>query len=200
MAGMSDDVLQILANLFRYGTVQAVDVDSKRVTVKVGGVNTKPLPWVTWRAGRVRTWSPPSVGEQVMVLSPNGDLAAGVALPSLFSNANDKPDGATADNVIVGFGDGAVLLYDMASHLLRVTLPAGGRIEASAPDGFKLTGDVDIAGKLHVSDAVTVDSTLHASKDVSSDADVKAGNISLTNHPHDKVQPGPGLSGKPVAA
>lgn len=200
MAGMSDDALRILANLIRYGTVASIDVDAARVTVKTGGVVTKPLPWVTPRAGRVRTWNPPSLGEQVLVLSPNGDLAAGVVLSSLFCNALAKPDGATADNVMVAFGDGAVMLYDMASHLLKVTLPAGGRVEAAAPDGFKLIGDVDVEGKLHVSDAVTLDSTLHASSDVTSDSDVKAGSISLKNHPHDKVQPGSGVSGKPVAS
>lgn len=200
MAGMSDDALRILANLIRYGTVASIDVDAARVTVKTGGVITKPLPWLSPRAGRVRSWNPPSLGEQVMVLSPNGDLAAGVAFPALFSNAMSKPDEATADNVVVAFGDGAVLLYDMANHLLKASLPAGGRVEAIAPDGFKLTGDVDIEGKLHVSDAVTLDSTLHASSDVTSDSDVKAGSISLKNHPHDKVQPGSGVSGKPVAS
>lgn len=200
MAGMFDDALRILTNLVRYGTVASIDVDAQRVTVKTGGVFTKPLPWITPRAGRVRVWNPPSIGEQVMVVSPNGDLAAGVALPSLFSNALARPEGATEDNVMVAFGDGAVLLYDMASHLLKVTLPAGGRVEAAAPDGFKLVGDVDVEGKLHVSDTVTLDSTLHAASDISSDSDVKASGISLKNHPHDKVQPGSGVSGKPVAS
>jgi phage baseplate assembly protein V len=200
MAGMLDDALRILANLIRYGTVATVDVDIQRVTIKTGGVTTKPLPWITPRAGRVRIWNPPSIGEQVMVVSPNGDLAAGVAMPALFSNALPKPDDANADNVVMAFGDGAVLLYDMATHLLKASLPAGGRVEAIAPDGFKLTGDVDIAGKLHVSEAVTFDSTLHADSDITTDADVKAGPISLKNHPHDKVQPGSGISGKPVAS
>lgn len=200
MAGMLDDSPRTLANLIRYGTVASIDVDAARVTVKTGGVTTKPLPWLSSRAGRVRAWNPPSLGEQVMVISPNGDLAAGVAFPALFSNAMPKPADATADNVVVAFADGAVLLYDMAAHLLKASLPAGGRVEAVAPDGFKLTGDVDIEGKLHVSDAVTLDSTLHADSNITSDADVKAGNISLTNHPHDKVQPGTGVSGKPVAS
>lgn len=200
MAGMHDDTLRILANLIRYGTVASIDADAARVTVKTGGVVTKPLPWLSTRAGRVRAWNPPSVGEQVMVLSPNGDLAAGVAFPALFSNALPKPDDATADNVVVAFDDGAVLLYDMATHLLKASLPAGGRVEAIAPGGFKLTGDVDIDGKLHVSDAVTLDNTLHADQDITSDGDVKAGSINLTNHVHDKVQPGPAVSGKPVAS
>jgi len=200
MAGMLDDSPRTLANLIRYGTVASIDVDAARVTVKTGGVTTKPLPWLSSRAGRVRAWNPPSLGEQVMVISPNGDLAAGVAFPALFSNAMPKPADATADNVVVAFADGAVLLYDMAAHLLKASLPAGGRVEAIAPDGFKLTGDVDIEGKLHVSDAVTLDSTLHADGNITSDADVKAGNISLINHPHDKVQPGTGVSGKPVAS
>jgi phage baseplate assembly protein V len=196
MTGMSDDVLRILTNLIRYGTVSAVV--GKRVRVKVGGNTTAPLPWLTGRAGKTKSWSPPDMGEQVIVLSPNGNLAAAVVLPSLFSSANDIPTDANPDNVLLAFGDGAVLLYDAAAHLLKGTLPAGGKVELTAPDGFTLRGDVDVDGKLHVSKEVTVDSTLHASETITSNSDVKAGNISLVNHPHDKVQPGSGVSGKPV--
>jgi phage baseplate assembly protein V len=185
-----------LLNLMRYGTVVSVDVASARAVVTVGGLTTKPLPWLTPGAGAVRTWSPPSPGEQVMVLAPAGNLGAAVVLHGLFSNHHPAPEGATADNVVIAFGDGAVLLYDMASHALRGTLPAGGRVELTAPAGFRLVGDMEVDGQLHVTKAATVDDALHASKDITSDADVKAGDISLRKHPHGGVQRGGDLSGK----
>jgi len=196
MHRMHEDPTQ-LVNLIRYGTVATVDVATARVVVSVGGLTTKPIPWLAPRAGATRAWSPPSPGEQVLVLSPGGNLGAAVALTGIFYDAFAKPDGATADNVVIAFGDGAVLLYDQAAHQLKGTLPAGGQVELTAPGGFHLVGDVAVDGTLHVTQAATFDATLHTAQDITSDADVKAGPISLLNHPHDKVQAGPYLSGKP---
>lgn len=196
MQRMHEDPTQ-LVNMIRYGTVQSVDVNSARVTVAVGGLVTKPIPWLAPRAGATRTWSPPSSGEQVLVFSPGGNLGAALALTGIFYDTFPKPADGTADNVLLAFGDGAVMLYDHAEHLLKVTLPAGGRVELSASGGFHLIGDVLVEGKLHATQAATFAATIHAAQDVTSDADVKAGNISLLNHPHDKVQPGSGMSGKP---
>jgi len=186
-----------LVNLIRYGTVRAVDVGRARLTVAVGNLTTKPIPWITPRAGATRTWSPPSPGEQVLVLSPGGNLGAAVALTGIFYEGHPKPSEGTDDNVLLAFGDGAVLLYDHAAHLLKGTLPAGGRVELTAPAGFRLVGDVDVDGALHVTQAATFDQTVHVSHDITSGADVKAGDISLSQHPHDQVQPGPGRTGKP---
>lgn len=186
-----------LINLIRYGTVQSVDVNRARMTVAVGGLTTKPIPWIAPRAGATCTWSPPSPGEQVLVFSPGGNLGAAVALTGIFYDAHPKPANGTADNVLIAFGDGAVLLYDHAAHLLKGMLPTGGRVELTAPAGFRLVGDVDVDGALHVAQAATFDHTIHASQDITSDADMKAGDISLRQHPHDQVQPGPGLTGKP---
>ncbi len=105
---MSDDILRKLANLIRLGKVQAVA--SKRVQVKIGGL-TRPIVWVSTRASKTKSWSPPGIGEQVMVLSPNGDLGAGVAVGGIFCDANDLPHEANADTVLMSFRDGAVLLY-----------------------------------------------------------------------------------------
>jgi len=186
-----------LINLIRYGTVQSVDVSRARMTVVVGGLTTKPIPWVAPRAGATRTWSPPSPGEQVLVLSPGGNLGAAVALTGIFYDRYTQPSEGTADNVLIAFGDGAVLLYDHTAHLLKGTLPTGGRVELTAPGGFHLVGDVAVDGRLHVTQAATFDHTVHAAQDITSDADVKAGEISLRDHPHGQVQPGSGLSGKP---
>jgi phage baseplate assembly protein V len=196
MFGMSDDILRQLANLIRFGTVQTVA--GKRVQVQVGGLLTRPIPWVSPRAGKTKTWSPPDIGEQVMVLSPNGDLGAGVAIGGIFCDAYDIPVDANANTVVMAFSDGAVLLYDQAAHLLKANLPADGRVVVTAAGGLTFTGDVTIDGALSVSHAATFQQSIHAAQDITSDTDVKAGSVSLTNHAHDKVQPGGGISGKPL--
>ena len=196
MSGMSDDILRQLANLIRFGTVHTVA--GKRVQVKVGGLLTRPIPWITPRAGKTTSWSPPDIGEQVMVVSPNGDLGAAVAIGGLFCDAYDVPPEANGDTVVMAFRDGAVVLYDQAAHVLKAALPADGRVAVTAPGGMTFTGNVTIDGQLSVAQAATFQQTVHANQDITSNTDVKAGSISLTNHPHDKVQPGSGVSGKPL--
>lgn len=190
---MSSDLARLLANLIRFGTVKSVTMRPPRACIEVGGLLTKPRPWVSLRAGKsVRHWSPPSVGEQVLFLSPNGDLSAGTPICGIFSDANPPPDEATADNVLIAFGDGAVLLYDLVAHVLRGTLPEGGRVEVTAPGGFALKGNVSVDGDLDVT------GKSHAAGKVTSDDDVVGAGISLKGHKHDKTQPGSGMSGTPV--
>lgn len=193
---MSDDILRQLANLIRFGTIQTVA--SKRVQVQVGGLLTRPIPWVSPRAGKTKSWSPPDIGEQVMVLSPNGDLGASVAIGGIFCDAYDIPAEANANTVVMAFGDGAVLLYDQAAHLLKATLPADGRVAMTASGGFTLTGNVTIDGELSVSQAAIFQQTVHANQAITSDVDLKAGAISLTNHAHGLVKSGTETSGKPL--
>ena len=82
------------------------------------------------------------------------------------------------------FEDGCLLSYDIKTHQLDAVLPEGGT--------FNVTADVNITGKLTVSETIT------AEKDISTSADVIAGNISLKKHKTDKVQPGNGQSGGPI--
>lgn len=197
MTGMSDDILRLLANLIRYGTIDAVDVDACRATVRMGDLLSKPLPWINVRAGNTSTWSPPSPGEQVLVFSPGGVTAAGVILAGIYSNANPKPADAGASNHVAQFSDGTTVIYDHAAHRLHIKL-ASGTVEVEAPGGITFKGDVDIAGKLHVSKAVATDDTLKAAGDITSDGDVLAGGISLKTHKHPGVMSGTTVTGAPV--
>jgi len=65
-------------------------------------------------------------------------------------------------------------------------------VSLTAPAGVSIDGNVRITGDL------AIDGAAHAAGNVTSDGDVKAGAISLTHHPHEKVQPGSGISGKPL--
>jgi phage baseplate assembly protein V len=197
MAVMPDDSLHLIPNLIRYGTVVDVDHGAKRVVVRVGELQTQPLPWFAPRAGEVAIWSPPSVGEQVMVFSPNGNLAAGAVLAGIFSDAAPAPAAGTADNVVMEVDDGAVIIYDKAAHKLSATLPAGGIVDVTAPGGVTIAGDVTITGKVSVTGNVAIDGKTSVTGKISSDDDVTAGSISLFNHKHGGVQSGGSLTGSP---
>lgn len=112
-----------LSNILRYGTITALDEANALVTVDIGDNTTASLPWFTSRAGGDRVWWAPEVGEQVMVLSPSGELAHGCVLPAIYQDT--KPaNGNSKDVHRVTFGDGTVVEYDRAAHRLNVDTSA----------------------------------------------------------------------------
>jgi phage baseplate assembly protein V len=133
---------RLIENLLRLGTVAQVQHQPPRVKVKTGALTTSWLPWLTPRAGTNREWHPPSVGEQVLLLSPSGQLANGVVLTGIFSELIPA-NGARADLHRLTYNDGAVLEYDSAAHLLKATIP--GSIEVTASGNITLTAKGNVA-------------------------------------------------------
>jgi phage baseplate assembly protein V len=109
-----------IENLIRIGTVFAIDHGARRVRVKSGGVDTNWLKWRVGRAGATRTWDPPTIGEQVMILSPSGVLDNGIVMPSIFSDEFDAPSD-NPDEHVVDYPDGARITYNHESGALSAT-------------------------------------------------------------------------------
>ncbi|MDZ4374912.1 MAG: phage baseplate assembly protein V [Phenylobacterium sp.] len=169
------DPLEIERRAFdiaRWATVVARE--GRRVVVRAGDVQSGPVPWFAFRAGETVIWSPPSIGEQGMLLCPEGELQLGLFFPGVESTAFPLPEGQAE---AIRFKDLAQLSYDPDAHVLDVALPAGGR--------FSIAADVYVAGDIHV------DGDAHVS------GDVVAGDVSLRHHKTTGVQPGDGLSGGP---
>ena len=118
---------RILANIIRLGAVSELDEANARVRVKVGGLTTDWLPWVTARAGATRTWSAPRPGEQVVVLAPYGDPAQAVVLPAIYQDDHPAP-ATTKDAEHVVFPDGSTVDYNSATNTLEVTVAGSGRV------------------------------------------------------------------------
>lgn len=153
MSAAIGELQRRLANIFRVGKVSEVDLGTGRVKVEFQGVTTAWLPWMTGRAGAVKDWNPPSVGEQVCVCCPSGELGAGFVMPGSINYAdNPAPDNR--------------------NHVYRLELPANGTFEIKI-DGLtlvlnknKLTlnGDIEVTGdvkagtislKNHVHDGIS---------------------------------------------
>ncbi|GMM59855.1 phage baseplate assembly protein V [Novosphingobium pituita] len=165
--------------LIRFGVIASVDLSAGRCIVSLDDESrSPPIRWIERRAGRTRTWSPPSQGEQVVLLCPGGEIGAAVALRGLFSSACPAPGNDEAE--LIEFEDGAVFSYDPKAHALACILPAGGTAEITAPGGFTLVGDLVVRGK------------------VSADGDVLSGSISLSRHRHSGVSSGSSQSGGPL--
>ncbi|CAI0926037.1 phage baseplate assembly protein V [Serratia quinivorans] len=124
------DILRLLRNLIRIGTVDAVDRERGLCRVNTGGNLTDWLHWMTCRAGRTRVWWAPSEGEQVLVLSLGGELDTAFVLPGIFSDDFPAPS-ASADALYIDFPDGAVLEYEPATGALSVTGIKTADVQAS---------------------------------------------------------------------
>jgi phage baseplate assembly protein V len=184
------NLAQTTSDILRFGRVDTVDAEAGTCTVETGDLTTPSLPWVSWRAGDVRSWSAPSEGEQCLLICPEGDTESGVVLLGLYCAAHPQPEQDPKVHSLT-FSDGARLAYNVASHALTATLPRGGTVSLVADGGIKITGDVEITGNIRASGNVAADG------DISAKGDVSAAGVSLKNHPHTGVKSGTDLSGKP---
>lgn len=160
-----------MAQMIQIGTIDSVDYTAARARVKIGALITAPLPMLTTRAGADRVWDAYTVGEQVAVFAPVGDLAQGLIMGAIYSAAN-AANGDRATLHRRSYADGTVVEYDQDAGALAVQL-AGGAVTLTAPGGVNITGTVTVAG------------------------DVVADGISLKTHVHGGVVAGPADTGGP---
>jgi len=135
-----------MANIVRIGVVKEIDYEKAKVRVKIGDIVTDYLPWITSRAGEGRSWLPPSINEQVVVLSPLGELSLGVVLAGIYQQKYAAPENKKEINS-VKFQDGTKFTYDKGKHHLeievvdKITLKAGKSSIEMTKSGIKLKAD-----------------------------------------------------------
>ena len=180
-----------LENVIRRGTVHAVRGKPAAVRVQSGDNITNWLPWLALRAGGVeggRMWDAPVEGEQCVILSQGGDLAQGVVLVGLPSDA--MPDGSDIlGHVRRDFDEtdywewlrGAFTLFCMEA--ITLTVADTCRLHMT-PDALQI--NVGSAQLLITEEQIT------------SNVDVVAKGISLVEHKHEGVTAGRDETGKPV--
>ncbi len=191
MYGPEEDIQLDPSTLIRLGQISEVILSPPRCKVRFAdpddgegdGGETPSIRWLALRAGKTRTWSPPSVGEECLLLCPDGQIGNGVALLGLNNNTNPAPGSTLAE--LIEFEDGAVIAYDPESHALSAVLPAGATALIEASGGLTIKGPVAIEG------------TLTATGDITG-ADVLADGISLKSHKHSGVQGGTAQTGNPI--
>ena len=178
------DTQRLIGDIAREGTIASVDLANGTCRVQIADeLTTGDIPWLSGRVGKTSVWSPPSVGEQVLVLAPEADTERAIVIGSLSADASPHP--ASDGSTLIQFEDGARILYNPESHTLDAVLPDGGKALIEAPGGIRLVGSVTIEGDIDLQGKMTATD------------DVIADGKSLKNHVHDKVQPGSGTSGKP---
>ncbi len=128
----------MIANICQVGYVTAVDNATSRVRVRIGDLDTALIPVMQIRSGTIRLHWMPSVGEQVTVNAPGGDMARAFVAGSIAINGNAvAPDAASPT-------------MDLGGGTLRVI----GKLYVQ--------GDVEITGKIDVAGPVTCDADVVA--------------------------------------
>ena len=173
-----------LESVIRQGTIAEIDYQNARVRVLSGELTTDWLPWHTGGAGGVKQWQPPSLGEQVIVLSPSGETGAGTVLGGLYSTANGSPS-LSGDEIKTVYPDGSSTTYNHATGALVAT-------------GIKSVAVTSADTVTFNCPSVTLNSeAVHVTGTLTADVDVIANGVSLKNHVHKDTQTGNGLSGVP---
>jgi phage baseplate assembly protein gpV len=139
LAARLAEVEQKLALASRAGTVAEVDAAQGLVRLKLGASSAGGdllSPWVPYAqvGGALKVHSPPSVGQQMALQSPSGDLAQGLAIPMGFSSANPSPSGDGAAHVIT-FGAATISLNGSGLSVVM-----GGVTFSISASGVAITG------------------------------------------------------------
>lgn len=167
-----NELLRLLLNVIRTGTITEVDTQKWLCRVQTGELETNWIPWLTTRAGESVTWWAPSVDEQVLLLAVGGDLSAAFVLPGIYSN--DKPPPSTDGKArVTVFPDGARFEYSPETGTLHVsgvkkTVYDSESIEMNTKeftinaDKMAINGPVEQTGGAMTSNGVVVHAHKHS--------------------------------------
>lgn len=176
------ELLRLLENIVRTGTVTEIDEEKWRVRVQSGGLDSNWLRWTAQRAGAFKVWVPPSVGEQVWFLCLGGNTDVAFIGGSLYSDDNPAP-GVSRNKMVVTAPDGATFRYDAEAGALQVKGIKSAVVEASVKitldtpevectnllitknlevtEGGEMRGDITHTGGAFTSNGVQVDDHNH---------------------------------------
>ena len=150
------DLAKRLANIIRIGSIFEINYQAAKARVRIGKLETDFLPWANANSGSNNSWNPPEIDEQVIILSPSGDLSQAVILPSLYKN---NASGSEQNIRSITYKDGSKISFDIGSGVLDLDLKGdiiikvagnanieGDNINITGSSNIILDGNVDLGG------------------------------------------------------
>lgn len=178
---MSAEINRRIDNLIRFGLIAEVDHANAKARVKCGQILTSFLPFITLRAGTTKTWSPPTVGEQCVILASSGELTTACILVGLYTQNSPSH---SPDVHVIEFEDSAKIEYNQSTGALVVT-------------GIK-TANITAANQINIDcPTVNIKGNVNIDGEVTSTGDMIAGGISQMTHKHKDVSKGKDKTGEP---
>lgn len=178
---MSADNNRRIESIIRFGLIAEVDHAQAKARVKCGEILTDFLPFITFRAGTTKTWSPPTQGEQCVILAASGELTTACIITGLYTQNSPSH---SADEHVIEFADGAKITYNQANGDLVVT-------------GIK-TANIKAENQINIDcNTVNIKGNVNIDGEVTSTGDMIAGSISQMKHKHKDVSKGKDKTGEP---
>lgn len=188
-----------LNNVISIGIVDEVNHKDALCTVVIEDNVTDWLPFGGMRMGNVKIWNPPSVGEQVLVLSENGELDTAVVVSSFDYESNKQPS-SNPNSVELHCKDGAKFVYDHSLHKLDVNLPSDSTTTVQSNTITVNSDDITFNSGTTTfnSDDITLNCKNYSLNSNQNDQNgvLVINGLPYLDHLHDKVTPGYGVSGK----
>lgn len=109
-----------IANMSQFAPVHSVDAASGTCRLRLGGSDTEPVLSASIRysqqMGALSIHTPPSPGQQMLLIQNAGNAEQAVAIP--FSQSNKAPSPSTnADENVISYGDYTLTLRDDGLHI-----------------------------------------------------------------------------------
>ena len=186
------EIMRLITNLIRTGTVTEVDRENWLCRVKVGELETNWINWLTLRAGGARTWWCPSLEEQVVVLSMGGNIETAFALPAIYSS-QFAPPSDSVDGCVTQYPDGGWFEYESATGRWHVKGIKSMVIEAADNITFKTAEFVVEADTTRINSEVVINGAV-----TQGGGPMSSKGIVVDDHAHNKVKSGGDTSGGPV--
>ena len=162
-------------NILRIGNIHAVDYANNKASVALenGDIVTDLLPWLAHRAGNMRVYSAPTVGEQVLLICPQGETHLGIILCGLFSDAFPPPHTSPHIHEII-FSDGGYVHYNIDNGQMNIKTKGNITIDCAATVNIIAPSDVNIQGNVNVSGAISATGNISCAADISCDGGIQA--------------------------
>jgi phage baseplate assembly protein V len=193
------EIIRLISNLLRIGYVAQIDYDAKKVRVQTGENLTNWIDWKVQRAGTSVTWDPPTVGEQVLLACPEGELSGAIVLLSLYSDGQDAPSNSPDKHLRV-YPDGARIEYDFAAGALSATGIKTARVQATVSAEFDCPLTT-FKGRVVIEDLLTYQAGMSGTNGkgnktsiegdfIQSNGELSSNGVVLDTHDHGGVQRG----------
>ena len=128
---------RLITDLLKVGTI--TEVSAGQMRAKIGDVTTHPIPSMRGRMGKTRDRNLPSVGEQVVIASPGGDMSQAFVMGGLpaENDLEDRGSDPATDlgggtqffengNLVIIGGDVIVDGISFKQHVHGGVMPGGG--------------------------------------------------------------------------
>ncbi|MGG7049059.1 MULTISPECIES: phage baseplate assembly protein V [unclassified Campylobacter] len=138
--------------MIKLGNICEVASGKALVKVNYQGTITKLIPYISPANSFMQSYTPPRVGEQVILLECESGNAK-FALGAIFCQSYKEPSGSSNTKQITAYEDGTIISYDSSSSTLEILNPKMINIKAKnsvniTTPVLNLNGDLVVSGNI----------------------------------------------------